>query len=270
MNVTVLPWRFATFLQMYLVPHELIGHLQQRLELHVDLALAGGGHLMVVRLDDDADLAHLVDHLAAEVVIRVCRADREVAAFEAWLVAEIRFLDAGRVPCAFRRIDLVVAAVLVLLVADLVEDEELGFRSDEAGVGDARFLQIRFRLPGDVPRITAEVLPGHRVDDVGDDADGRLGKERIEPGGVGIGDGQHVGFMDAHPATDRRTVETEALLERARVERVDGVGAVLPRTQHVHELQVDHLGLVLFGELKEIVGCHRRLLEAIRCSEGVA
>ena len=60
-----------------LVPHELIGHLEQRLELHVDFALAGRRDLVVVRLDDDPDLAHLVDHLAAQVVVRVGRADRE-------------------------------------------------------------------------------------------------------------------------------------------------------------------------------------------------
>ena len=138
MNVTVLPCRFATFLQMCIVPHELIGHLQQRLKLHVDLALAGRGHLVVMRFDDDADLAHLVDHLAAQVVIGVGGAHREVAALEARFVSEVGLLDARRVPRAFDRVDLVVAAMLVLLVADLVEDEELRLRSDVARVGDAR------------------------------------------------------------------------------------------------------------------------------------
>ena len=49
MNVAVLPcWR-ATFLTMYLY-HDLVGHLQ-RLEPHVDLALAAGRDLVVVDLD---------------------------------------------------------------------------------------------------------------------------------------------------------------------------------------------------------------------------
>ena len=34
---------------------QLVGHLTQRVELHVDLALTGGGDLVVVRLDLDAD-----------------------------------------------------------------------------------------------------------------------------------------------------------------------------------------------------------------------
>ena len=63
------------------------------------------------------------------------------------------------VPGAFDRVDLVVAAMLVLLVADVVEDEELGLGPDVAGVGDARSSQVRLGLAGDVPRIAREVLP---------------------------------------------------------------------------------------------------------------
>src|SRR4029078_8827102 len=93
--------------------------------------------------------------------------DGEVAALEAWFVAEVRLLDARGVPGAFNRVDLVVAAVLVLLEAHLVEDEELGFGSDEARIGDARFFQVRLRLARDVPRIATEVPPRNGVDDSG-------------------------------------------------------------------------------------------------------
>ena len=99
----------------------------------------------MVRLDNDADLAHLVDHLSAEIVVSVGRADWEVAALEARFVTEVRLLDAGGIPRAFDRIDLVVAPVLVLLVADFVEDEELRLGTDVTGVGDAR-------LASDTPR----------------------------------------------------------------------------------------------------------------------
>ena len=40
----------------------------------------------------------------------------------------------------------------------------------------------------------------------------------------------------------------DAVLERPLVEVVDGVGAVLPGAEHVAELQVDLLGLVILGE----------------------
>ena len=83
-----------------LVPHELIRHLEQRLELHVDFALSGGGNLVMVRFDDNADLAHFRDHLASKIVVRVGRAHWEIAAFEARLVTQVRLLDARRVPRA--------------------------------------------------------------------------------------------------------------------------------------------------------------------------
>ena len=59
------------------------------------------------------------------------------------------------VPGAFGRVDLVLAPVLVLLVANVVEDEELGLGSDVARVGDAGLLQVGLGLSGDVPRIAA-------------------------------------------------------------------------------------------------------------------
>ena len=121
------------------------------------------------------------------------------------------------VPRAFDRIDLVVAPVLVLLVADVVEDEELRLGPDVAGVGDAR-------SASGTPRPCARRAAGRGVkslrvigiDDVGDDADRRPREERIEAGRRGVGHGQHVGLVDAHPAANRRSVEAEALLEGVR------------------------------------------------------
>ena len=100
-------------------------------------------------------------------------------------------------------------------------------------------------------------LPGHRIDDVGDDADGGPGEERIEARRVGVRHGEHVGFVDAHPAADRRAVESEAVLECVLVQMLQGKGAVLPAAEHVDEFQVDHLGLVLLGEREEVVRRHR-------------
>ena len=213
---------------MYLVPHELIGHLDQRLEPHVDFRLAGRGDLVMVRLDDDPDLSHLVDHLAAQVVESVSRAYGKIASLEARLVAEIRLLDARRVPRAFDRVNLVVAAVLVLLVADLIEDEELRFGPDEAGVGNPQLLQVRLGFARDVARVPRKLLPGDGIDDVGDHAHRRLRKERLETCRGGVRDSHHVGLVNAHPAANRRAVEPEALLEGAFIKHVHREGAMLP------------------------------------------
>jgi hypothetical protein len=63
-----------------LVPHQLVGHLKRGSELHVDFALTGGGDFVVMGFDDDADLAHLVDHLGSDVAEGVVGTDGEVSA----------------------------------------------------------------------------------------------------------------------------------------------------------------------------------------------
>jgi hypothetical protein len=104
--------------------------VEQLGELHVDLALASGAHLVVVRLARDAELLHEADHLAAEIVVGVGRADGEVAALVRRLVAQVRLLEAGGVPRTLDGVDLVHTPVLRLFVADLVEDEELRLGAD--------------------------------------------------------------------------------------------------------------------------------------------
>ena len=254
---------------MDLVPHELIGHLDQRLELHVDFRLAGRGDLVMVRLDDDPDLLHLGDHLASQVVVGVGWADGKVASLEAWFVAKVRLLDARRVPRAFPRVNLVVAPVLVLLVADLVEDEELRLGPDEAGVGNPRLLQVLLGFARDMARVPREFLPGDGIDHVGDHAHRRLRKERIDASGGGVRDGHHVGLVDAHPAANRRAVEPETLLEGAFIQNVHRKRAMLPAPEHVDELQVDHLGLVLLGVGKEVFGVLREIVRRHRCSSPI-
>ncbi len=142
MNVTTRPAFFATFLHDVLVDHQLVGHLEERREAHVDLGLPRRRHLVVVRLDDDPEILHLQDHLAADVLLGVGRRDREVAFLEARLVAEVRSLVAPAVPLALDRVDEVVALVGSGRVAHVVEDEELGLRTDVGGVGDPRELQV--------------------------------------------------------------------------------------------------------------------------------
>ena len=56
MKVAVLPCALGDVLDHVLVLDQAVGHRDQRVELHVDLALAGGRHLVVVALDDQADL----------------------------------------------------------------------------------------------------------------------------------------------------------------------------------------------------------------------
>jgi hypothetical protein len=48
--------------------------------------------------------------------------------------------------------------MLILLVADFVEDEEFGFRPDETRIGNAGSLEERLRLARNVSRIARELF----------------------------------------------------------------------------------------------------------------
>ena len=185
-----------------LVPHDLVGHAQQGIVLHVDLALAGGGDLVVVDLDGNADFYHLQDHLAADVLEGVMRWYREVAFLEAGLVAQVGVLLAAAVPLALDGVNVVVGAVLRLVEADVVEDEELQLGAPVGGVGDAGGAQVLLRLLGDVARVAAVGLLGEGVEDVAGNGEGGYGAGGIDAGGGGIRNEDHVRFLDLLEAAD--------------------------------------------------------------------
>ena len=68
-----------------------------------------------------------------------------------------------------------------------------------------------------------------------------------------VRDDQHVGGVDGLPAADRRAVEAEPFLEDRLRELVERDGEVLPDADEVHELQVDVGGLLLLGQLQDLL-----------------
>jgi hypothetical protein len=94
---------------------------------------------VVVDLDGDAHLLHGEHHLTADVLEGVVGWDGEVPFLVAGLVAEVGKLLASGVPGGLDAIDEVVAALGVLVEADIVEDETRP-RGRSGGVGDAGLL----------------------------------------------------------------------------------------------------------------------------------
>ncbi len=119
MKVAVLPLRQATFFTMYLKSIEVVGRGEQRVELVVDLGLAGGAHLVVLALDLEAGLVQLQGDLGTQVGEVVDRRDREVTALVADLVAAVVLQRTG-VPGARLGVDVVEG-----LVRDLVSKRTL-------------------------------------------------------------------------------------------------------------------------------------------------
>ena len=119
------------------VEHHRVGGLDQRVEAEINFGLAGCGDFVVLTFDGDPELFHDQAHLGADVLLGVGRGHREVTFLVTDLVAEIgHFIPAG-VPCGFLAIDGVEAAVAPCIELHIVEDEKLGFGSENSGVRDA-------------------------------------------------------------------------------------------------------------------------------------
>uniref|UniRef100_A0A0N4ZEB3 NAD-specific glutamate dehydrogenase n=1 Tax=Parastrongyloides trichosuri TaxID=131310 RepID=A0A0N4ZEB3_PARTI len=229
---------------------QFVGLLHQGAELGADLALAGGGHFVVLHFHFDADLFQGLAHFSAKVVQGVGRRNGEVAALHARTVTAVGAVVLGAaVPCRFFRIDLEEGVAHFIGEADRIEDEEFRLRAEERGFGDARGLQVRLCALGDAARATAIRLHGGRIEDVAADHDGRIGVERVDVGAGGIRQQHHVRFGDALPAGDRAAIEHLAFFKQRRLDDADREGHVLLDTAHVDKTQVDELDLVVLDQL---------------------
>ena len=230
-----------------LVQHQVVRHLEERGEPHVDLGLAARGDFVMVALGVNAALDHGLHHLAAQILVVIGRRNREVPFLVARPVAEVVLL-AATVPTALVGVDEVVAGVLVLIEPDVVEDEELGFGPEKACVREAGVLQVQLGLLGDPARVALVMLARDRVDCVGDHDQRRRLAERIHDGSGRVGNEQHVAFVDGRPRTNAGAVEAVAFLEDLLVQFADRIRNVMPETGDVAKAQVDLLGVVFLGK----------------------
>ncbi len=254
--------RLAVFLGDVLddvfVFQDVVGHVDQRRKAHVDFALAAGGDLVVLGLDLQAALDHGEHHFGAQIVQRVGRRHREVTFLVTQLVTKIGLLVAAGVPGAFHAVEIVVAGVLGLIIADVVEDEEFQLRAEIGGVGDAGLLHEVDGLAGHVARVARVVFLGKRVLDVADHRQGRVLAERIDERRLRNRHDEHVRLIDGLPAADAGAVKAQAFFKHRFVQRVGGDGEMLPETGEVHETQIDRLDFLLADQSQNFFRCHEQ------------
>ena len=245
----------------------VVGRVQQRVELVVDLGLAAAAHLVVALLQRKAGVGQVGENPVAQVDVVVGGGHREIAALGADLVATVGAavglgLFSG-VPPPGCRVHLVERAVDVRVELHRVEDVELGLWAEVGGVRNAGADQVVLGLTGDVARVARVQLEGERVvhEEVHDQ---RLGfTERVDGRGFRIGKQQHVGLVDRLEPANRGAVEGQAFLEHVLVEDVDRNCEVLHGAWQVTEADVDVLDVLVLGEFEDVVGRvfgHRMLL----------
>src|ERR1700674_1225767 len=213
---------------------------------------------MVMALNLNAGLLQLVANFAAKILERIKRRKRDVAFLVANVVSEIRIAVLTiRIPDCFRIVYRKTGGMTFVLEAHVVEDEELGFRTEIDRIGDSRGLQIALSPMPNTAWIEPITFPADRIHDVGNEAQSLYLHERIDPVTVRIRHQEHVGFVDRRPAAQTRTVKAEALLKRLFRELFDRKRQVMPGSDQICETNIDVGRLFIGGKLQQIFDTHK-------------
>ena len=229
----------------------LIGLLDQGVELDADLVLAGVRHFVVVNFDFLTDGFQGVAHGSTDIVEAVDRRDREVAALQTRTVTQVAAFRRGiGRPGTFFGRDLEHGTVHLVLPVHFVEDEEFRLRTEEGGVAQTGGLQEFLGTLGDGTRVALIALHGGRLDDVTAQHQGGVFGERVEEGSAVVRHQDHVGFVDALPTFDGGTIEHLAVLEEFLIHCTRRDGDVLLLALGVGEAQINPLDFVFFNQGK--------------------
>jgi hypothetical protein len=144
----------------------------------------------------------------------------------------------------------------VLIKADVVEDEKLSFGTKKSGVGDPGLLQIGVGLSSDIAGIATVVLASQWVLDVADQHEGREFRERVDKRRRGVGNQQHVAFVDLLPTTDARSVKPLAVQKSVFSQTANGNRGVLPRPDEVHKTQINRTNALFAAQRENFLGSH--------------
>src|SRR5690606_8690121 len=197
---------------------QFIGRVDHGVELVVDFSLASCADLVVAALNFEACLVQLNADGVAQVSLLVSWSHWEVAALEWGLVTLVAalFLAAG-VPRCLVGIDRVERALWLGFVANVFEDEEFCFWSEERGISDTGGLQVCFCAFCNTTWVAVLWLTGAWVDDREVERQSLFQTERIDETSGYIWDQLHVGIRDAGEAADGGTIEKLAVDEEVGV-----------------------------------------------------
>jgi len=128
---------------------QLVRLAHQGVEAGADLALAGGRYLVMMHFHGHAHVLQGQRHGGTDVVQGVHRRYRKIATLDAWAMASVAIrIGLLGVPAGFLGVDVIEGTVDAGAPAHVIENEELGFRAEEGGVGYAAGLQIGFGALG--------------------------------------------------------------------------------------------------------------------------
>ena len=217
---------------------------------------------MVVAFHINADISEDRRDRVADVDQRVERSDRNVTFFRADVIAIVQNVAAlaAAVPMPFFGIDEETGRVLVVVIASLVKDEELGFRPDVDRIGDAGEFQIALSTHSDRTRIEPVTFFRDRIDCICEQTKRSVFGKRIDPESRWIRHEQHVRFMDRRPASKRGSVKSKSVLKAVLGQLTDRECKMMPGTDKIGKPDRNKPRLILSGIGQNTFGVHILLL----------
>ena len=224
-----------------------VSFLNQSVELNTDFVLSGVRHFVVMNFNVQTNGFQCVTHGSTDVVVAVYWWNREVTAFNAWTVTQVAaFHNRFGVPCSFGRVDFAEAAGHVRAPANIVKHEEFWFWTKECSVTQTSGLQVLFSTQCYRAWVAVVALHSGRLDDVATQYQSGVFGEWIQEAGAVIRTQDHVGFVNAFPASNRRTVEHLSGFEEVFVYITRRNSNVLLFTLEIGKAQINPLHIVFF------------------------
>lgn len=212
---------------------------------------------MVVSFNDQAHLFHHQTHGRAQILCGVDRWNREVTAFHCRTVTFVTaFVFGTGVPCAFDVINSDVRTGDGTAEADIVEQEEFWFWSEQHGIGDASGAQVLFSAFCDRARVTVIALQRAWFQDIAADDQGGFFVERVNNSGSRVRHQHHVGFVDTFPATNRGAIKHFAFFEEFGINLMGRDSDVLLFTFSIGEAQINKLHFMFIQHRQNVFSGH--------------
>ena len=219
-----------------------------------DFVLTSGSYFVVMYFNRNANFFQNVTHSGTDVLERVDWWYREVTAFSAWTVTHVAIrVNFLRVPACLRRVDFDEAAAHVCTPADIVKNEEFRFWTKECSVCKTSGFQVGFSAHSDGTWVTLITFHGGRVNDTAGNVDSDVLEERINESSVRIWHEDHVGFINAFPASNGGTIKHLAFSEGVFFHGVCRNSNVLLFAAGIRETEIYVFGFTFFDQIQNVL-----------------
>merc|ERR1719499_2623724 len=189
-------------------------------------------------------------HVVSAVLKSIVWGGGKVSFLSPVLVGQVSAcLRATGVPVRFSAVDGKVGLSHALAITNIVEKEELSFRSHPGVVANSRIPQAILHLSQDISGIASvrHVVLGS-VNNIALEGNSRSLNEGVHNSTGGVRKDNHVRLVDWLPASDRRSVETKSRFKDTFVQLVDAEGNVLTGSEEITKMKVEKLGVVGFSK----------------------